>query len=141
SVASHSIDRQCASGLDAIIAAVRAGDAGEAEAVVAGGAESLSTAPWRVAKPRSLYQLPQFLRVEPTSGGISDGLAPFEACEALPRRLGRSRARQDVVAMQSFLKAEAARTARRFVGEIEPLGANADEARGQSAVEPALDDL
>jgi len=138
-VASHSIDRQCASGLDAIIAAARLVQAGEANVVVAGGAEALSTAPWRVAKPRSLYQLPHFLRVEPSAGDVADSAAPFEASELLPRRLGISRARQDVVAMQSFLRAEAARTSRRFVGEIVPLRANAEEARDQSAVEPAPD--
>ena len=140
-VSSHSIDRQCASGLDAIIAAVRAVDAGEAEVVVAGGADSLSTAPWRIAKPRSLYQIPHFLGVEPAPADLSDDPAPFEIPELLPRRLGISRARQDVVAVQSHLKAEAARAARRFVGEIVPLRANAEEARDQSATEPALGDL
>ncbi|HYD15928.1 MAG TPA: thiolase family protein [Hyphomicrobium sp.] len=139
--ASHSIDRQCASGLDAIIAAVRLVQAGDANVVVAGGAESLSTAPWRVAKPRSLYQLPHFMRVEPKAANASDDVPPFEASEMLPRRLGITRARQDVVAMQSFLKAEAARSAKRFVGEIVPLRGNAEEARDQSAVEPDLDDL
>ncbi len=38
-------------------------------------------------------------------------------------------------------KAESARSSKRFVGEIVPLRANADEARDQSAVEPALEDL
>ncbi len=138
-VASHSIDRQCASGLDAIVSAVRLVEAGEADVVVAGGAESLSTAPWRVAKPKSLYQLPHFMRVEPVPDLTDD--TTFEASELLPRRLGITRARQDVVAMQSHLKAEAARSARRFVGEIVPFRANAEEARDQSAVEPDLDDL
>lgn len=140
-VASHSIDRQCASGLDAIVAAVRAVQAGDADVVVAGGAESLSTAPWRIAKPKSLYQLPHFLRVEPANSEVSDDPAPLEASELLPKRLGISRARQDVVAMKSHLKAEAARSSRRFVGEIVPLRANVEEARDQSAVEPDLDDL
>jgi len=140
-VASHSIDRQSASGLDAIIAAVRIVEAGEADVVVAGGVESLSTAPWRVAKPRSLYQVPQFLRIDPIGEVVSDDAAPYEISELLPRRLGITRARQDVVAMQSHLKAEAARAARRFVGEIVAMRANAEETRDQSAVEPALDDL
>jgi len=39
------IDQQCASGLEAILAAARRIAAGEAEIVVAGGVESLSTAP------------------------------------------------------------------------------------------------
>lgn len=139
--ASYSIDRQCASGLDAIIAAVRAVSAGDAEVVVAGGADSLSTAPWRVAKPRSLYQIPHFMRVEPAGVDTADDPAQFEASELLPRRLQISRVRQDAVAMRSHLKAEAARSARRFVGEIVPIRANADEARDQSTAEPDLDDL
>ena len=52
------IDRQCGSGLDAILHAVRAIDHGEAEIVVAGGVESLSTAPWRIAKPKSVFSFP-----------------------------------------------------------------------------------
>jgi len=129
-VASHSIDRQCASGLDAIIGGVRLVEAGDADVVVAGGAESLSTAPWRVAKPRSLYQLPHFLRVEPMAADFA-GEAPFEASELLPQRLGISRAKQDLVAMQSHIKAEAAREARRLAGEIVPLRRNAEEARDE----------
>ncbi|MBN8910987.1 MAG: thiolase family protein [Rhizobiales bacterium] len=129
-VASHSIDRQCASGLDAIIGGVRLVEAGDADVVVAGGAESLSTAPWRVAKPRSLYQLPHFLRVEPMAADFA-GEAPFEATELLPQRLGISRAKQDLVAMQSHIKAEAAREARRLAGEIVPLRRNAEEARDE----------
>ncbi len=39
------------------------------------------------------------------------------------------------------LKADAARDARRFVGEIVPLRGNAEEARDQSAASPGLDDL
>src|SRR5919198_706432 len=55
------IDRQCGSGLDAILAAIRTIVGGEADVIVAGGAESLSTAPWRIAKPKSLHQLPHFI--------------------------------------------------------------------------------
>lgn len=49
-VSAVTVDRQCGSGLDAILSAVRRIALGEAEAVVAGGAESISTAPWRVSK-------------------------------------------------------------------------------------------
>ena len=139
--AAHSIDRQCASGLDAIIAACRLVQAGEADVVVAGGAESLSNAPWRVAKPRSLYQTPQFMRFDPLGAEAFGGDLSMETAELLPKRLGISRERQDAVAMQSFVKADAARSSRRFVGEIVPLRANADEARDQSASGPEMDDL
>lgn len=139
--AAYTIDRQCASGLDAILAAHRLIAAGDAAIVVAGGAESLSTAPWRVAKPRNLHQVPHFLRIEPGGTDASSDARSLEVSEALARQLGLSRARLDLAAMQSHLRAEAARAARRFVGEIVPLRANADEARDQSAEEPDLDDF
>jgi acetyl-CoA C-acetyltransferase len=135
------IDRQCASGLDAILAAIRVIGAGEADVIVAGGCEAISTAPWRIAKPKSLYQLPHFMALEPAPMESPEEFLPFEASEEYTRKLGISRARQDAYALHSHLRAEAARSARRFVGEIVPLRANADEARDQSAVEPALEDL
>ncbi|MGE3229205.1 MAG: thiolase family protein [Hyphomicrobium sp.] len=140
-VAALSIDRQCASGLDAIIAAVRLVQSGEAEIVVAGGAESLSTAPWRIARPRNLYQTPRFLTLDAGSSDVPEDAALREVSELLPRRRGFDRWRQDKVALRSHEKAEEAREARRFVGEIVPLRANADEARDQSSTSPGLDDL
>ncbi len=109
--------------------------------IVAGGGEAISTAPWRIAKPKSLYQLPHFMALEPAPVESPEELLPFEASEEYTRKLGISRARQDAYALHSHLRAEAARSTRRFVGEIVPLRANADEARDQSAVEPALEEL
>ena len=57
SVPALTVDRQCASGLDAILLGMRTVALGEARVVVAGGAESLSTAPWRVARPLSLIHI------------------------------------------------------------------------------------
>src|SRR5262245_6553471 len=136
------VDRQCGSGLDAILIAIRIIAAGEADVIVAGGAESLSTAPWRIAKPKSLYQLPYFIGKETNGGDHSSDVLPFEACEALALKLGISRQRQDAYAFASHLKAHAAREARRFVGEIVPLRANPEEGRDQSAAaDPNVDDL
>jgi acetyl-CoA C-acetyltransferase len=140
-VPAATIDRQCGSGLDAILAANRAIAAGDAKVMVAGGAEALSTAPWRIAKPRTLYQLPRFTSFEPEpaeEGGVSPLI---EATEALAARLGISRAQQDAFALRTHLKAEAARTSKRLTGEIVPIRANAEEARDQSAVEPDFKDL
>ena len=135
------VDQQCGSGLEAILAAIRRIGAGEADVVVAGGAESLSTAPWRVARPKSLYQTPYFIGTEPAGASDLDEQRPFEASESLARRRGISRQQQDAFALKSHLKAGSAREARRFVGEIVPLRAERDEARDQSAVEPDLGDL
>lgn len=141
-VAASTIDRQCGSGLDAIVTACRLVASGDASVIVAGGAESLSTAPWRIAKPKSLYQVPHFVRIEPAaSDSDDDGSEIYEAAEQMSKRLGIGRARQDQYAMRAHLKAESARAAKRFVGEIVPLRANADEARDQSAQEPDASEL
>jgi acetyl-CoA C-acetyltransferase len=132
-VAAATIDRQCGSGLDAILTAARQVAAGEADVIVAGGAESLSTAPWRIARPRSLYQTPHFLRLDPATEEPGEEPQLFEASERLSKSHGISRERQDAYAVRSHLKAEEARSAKRFVGEIVPLRANAEEARDQSA--------
>jgi acetyl-CoA C-acetyltransferase len=136
-----SIDRQCGSGLDAILAAARAIKLGDAHAVIAGGAEAISMAPWRVAKPRNLQQLPRFLGYEPGAGEERDVPAHVESAEVLAARLGIGRAEQDAYALRSHLKAEQAREHKRFVGEIAPLRANPEEARDQSSVAPDFKDL
>ncbi|HXF55438.1 MAG TPA: thiolase family protein [Hyphomicrobiaceae bacterium] len=135
------IDRQCGSGLDAILTAIRTVTAGDAEVILAGGAESLSTAPWRIAKPRSLYQLPHFIGIDAHAETASEEPVAYEASEALARRLRISRREQDAFALKSHLKAESAREARRFVGEIVAIRANAEEARDQSAIGPSLEDI
>jgi acetyl-CoA C-acetyltransferase len=135
------IDRQCASGLDAILHAVRCVDRGEAEVVVAGGVESLSTAPWRVARPRSVHQLPHFIGMEPAASGASDVPQPLAAAEALAQRHQISRSAQDAFAAKSHLRAETAREARRFIGEIVPFRASREEMRDESAVGATLDDI
>lgn len=136
------IDRQCGSGLDALLHALRVVAGGEAEVVVAGGVESLSTAPWRIAKPRSLYQLPHFIGLEPPSAmGASDVPQPLQASEALAQRHQISRAQQDAFAMKSHLRAETAREAKRFQGEIVPFRASREEMRDESAIGATLEDI
>jgi len=140
-VSASTIDRQCGSGLDAILSAIRTIAIGDAEAIVAGGAETISTAPWRISKPKSLYQLPHFMSFEPGAAEEREGTPLIESTEALSSRLGISRAQQDAYALRTHLKAEAARTSRRFVGEIVPIRSNAEEMRDQSAVEPDFKQL
>jgi acetyl-CoA C-acetyltransferase len=139
--AAATVDRQCGSGLDAILNAARLISLGEAGVIVAGGAESISTAPWRIAKPKSIYQTPHFIGLEPAGAEAVQVLPYLEAGEAMARALKIGRAQQDAYAIKSFLKAERARDARRFVGEIVPLKANAEEARDQSAVDTDPDEV
>ena len=127
------IDRQCASGLDAIVTACRAVADGQAAVIAAGGAEAISTAPWRIAKPKTLYQLPRFIGVEPAMMDESEEPHLFEASEELSQRLNIAREQQDAWALLSHLKAESARENRKFVGEIVPLRSAPEEAKDQSA--------
>jgi acetyl-CoA C-acetyltransferase len=140
-VPASTIDLQCGSGLEAILAAIRRIAGGEADAIVAGGAESLSTAPWRIARPKSLYQTPHFIGLETANVTDIDEQQLYEATEELARSLGITRPQQDAFALKSHLRAGRAREARRFVGEILPLRAEREEARDQSAVEPDMADL
>lgn len=135
------IDRQCGSGLDAILHAMRCIDSGEAEVVVAGGVESLSTAPWRIAKPKNVYQLPHFIGIEPPAAGATDVPQPLLASETLAQRHQISRAAQDAFAMKSHLRAETAREMRRFQGELVPFRASREEMRDESAIGASLQDI
>jgi acetyl-CoA C-acetyltransferase len=141
SVPALTVDRQCASGLDAILLAMRAVAMGEAGVIVAGGAESLSTAPWRVARPKSLFQTPRFLGLEPEDTGNGEAPHSVAASEELARKLGITRTRQDNYALSSLRKAEQASSERHFVGEIVPLKLTGAEARDESAVAPDIEEL
>ncbi len=135
------IDRQAASGLEAILAALRTIHCGEADIVVAGGAEAHSMAPWRIAKPRSLHQLPRFIG---QGGGIDGELGDImglEAANVFAARLGIGRSQQDEYALTSHIKAGLARDKRRFVREIVALKSKAEEGRDELQGEPDIDDL
>lgn len=129
-VPASTIDRQCASGLDAIVQAIRSVATGAADVVVAGGAESLSTAPWRVAKPRTLHHLPRFMELHSDAEAGEPRLV--EAAEAVAQRYQISRERQDEYAATTRRHALEAHEAHRFSKEIVPIKMSALEARDES---------
>lgn len=130
-VAAVTVDRQCASGLEAILAAHRMIATGEAEIVLAGGAEAVSTAPWRVAKPRQLHQVPRFFDAAPFAPEALGDPTMVEAAEAVARAANISRETQDRFALLSHKKAHAAAEAGRFAAEIVALGDAAAEQRDE----------
>jgi acetyl-CoA C-acetyltransferase len=115
------VDRQCGSGLEAIHLAARLIQAGAAHSIIAGGVESVSTAPWRIEKPKNLYELPNFAnraRFAPEAIGDPDmGVA----AETVAHTFGITRDRQDQYALHSHQKAIAAIQAERFQSEIVPI--------------------
>lgn len=131
SVPALSLDRQCASGLDAIVHGARLIGAGAAEAVIAGGAESPSTAPWRVEKPASLYRgQPRFFAEAQFAPGLAGDQQMIAAAERVARERGISRAEQDAYALTSHERAVSAARARCFDAEIALLGAGKERDEG-----------
>lgn len=110
------INRLCGSGLDAVIQASRTIEVGDADVVVAGGVESMSRAPWVLAKPQrpypagneTLYSTTlgwRFVNPRmPTRWTLSMG----EATDLLAERFGITREEQDAFAVGSHRRAAAA---------------------------------
>ncbi|MCK2219417.1 acetyl-CoA C-acyltransferase [Actinomadura sp. ATCC 31491] len=118
------VDRQCGSGLAAILVAAQAVRAGEAGLVLAGGAESASTAPLRTRRGAS----EPYARAPFAPGGYPDpDMGP--AAEALAAARGITRERQDAYAARSHAAALAARERGVFGGEIVPVGGRHDDQR------------
>jgi acetyl-CoA acyltransferase len=107
------VNRFCASGLQAIAMATQAIMAGQAEVIVAGGAESMSLIPMggHVISPNPdlLSEMPQVY----CSMGIT--------AENVAHQFQISRADQDAFALRSHQKAIAAIQAGRFASEIIPV--------------------
>lgn len=117
-VAGLSLDRQCAGGLDALWLARALVASGQAEVVLAGGVESYSRRPLRLRTdpdggPPVAYDRPPFTPWPDRDPGMD------AAADALGRRLGISRARQDDWAVASHARARAARV--RLAEEIAPV--------------------
>ncbi|MGD8191982.1 thiolase family protein [Brevibacillus ginsengisoli] len=100
------VDRQCGSGLEAVIMACRMIQAGAGEIYLAGGVESTSRAPWRIEKPVQLYgKSPRFYgraRFSPDEIGDPE---MGEAAENVADQYGISRKKQDEWALGSHQKA------------------------------------
>jgi acetyl-CoA acyltransferase len=131
----------CASSNRAIVAGAEAILTGEAEIVVAGGAESLSNVPitfsrgaarklQRLAKARSFgqrlaaaasFRPRDFAPVVPAIAELSTGLTMGESCERMAKENDVSRRAQDEIALLSHRRAAAAAAEGRFDGQIVPV--------------------
>jgi acetyl-CoA acyltransferase len=129
SVPGATVNRLCASGMEAVTTAARAVASGEAEIVLAGGSESMSRAPFVVPRPDD--RLPNKMEladtrlgwrlVNPRMRDLHGVLAMGETAEEVAARYGISRERQDAFALRSHQRAAAARDAGRFADEILPV--------------------
>jgi len=126
SVAGNTVNRLCASGLQAVMDASRAIMCGEGDLYIAGGVESMSRAPFVMAKPTSAYSR-KLEMVDTTIGWrfpnkrLTDQYYPYsmgETAENVAQRWKISRMAQDEFALESQLKYFAALTAERWNDEI-----------------------
>ncbi len=131
SVPGATVNRLCASGLEAVNAAARAVKLGEGDFYLAGGVESMSRAPWVVEKPeRGLPRGPQTMHdttlgwrmINPrmTELGVSTE-SMGETGENVAERYGISREDQDAFALRSHQRAVAAAEAGKLAEEIVPI--------------------
>jgi acetyl-CoA acyltransferase len=146
-VSGATVNRLCGSGLEAVANAARAVMVGEADVYIGGGVESMSRAPWAVAKPERALPTGHTTMYDTTLGwrlvnpkmekmGHTDSLGMtaenlaqerfhLSAEEQRPEELAGAydicRERQDRFALHSHHKAVAAMDEKRFREEIVPV--------------------
>lgn len=129
SVPGVTVDRQCGSGLDAVVLACRLAQAGAGSAFLAGGAESISTAPLRGRRGADgeveFYRRARFSPEHLGDPGMG------EAAETVAREHGIDRRRQDAFALRSHRRALEAAAVGRFDEELVPVTG----ARGEVTVD------
>ena len=108
-VPGSTVNRLCGSGLDAVMAASRLIETGDADVVVAGGVESMTRAPWVLPKPERGFPAGDTIAVSTTLGWrlvnpampVEWTVSLGEANEQLQQRFAVSRQRQDEFAVRS----------------------------------------
>jgi 3-oxoadipyl-CoA thiolase len=133
SVPGATVNRLCASGLEAVNCAARAVRLGEGDFYLAGGVESMSRAPWVVEKPqRGLPRGPQTMHdttlgwrmINPRMAELGVSTESMgETGENVAERYGVSREDQDAFALRSHQRSVAAAESGKLAEEIVPIEA------------------
>jgi acetyl-CoA C-acetyltransferase len=124
-IPAFTVNKVCGSGLKAVMLAAQSIRAGDEQAFVAGGMESMSNTPYLLAKARTGYRMGNG---EILDAVVNDGLwCAFEhihmgnEAEIIAEKFGVTREEQDQFALQSHQLAAAATAAGRFKDEIVPI--------------------
>lgn len=118
------VNRLCGSGLQAIVSAAQSLLLGEAEAVVAAGAESMSRGPYLLPQARWGARMGDLTGVDYMLGVLHDPFAGFHmgiTAENVAERNGITRQMQDEVALASQQRAARAIAEGRFASQIVPI--------------------
>lgn len=125
SVPGYTVNRLCASGLQAVANAALQIRAGEADVVVAGGVESMTRAPWVLSKPATAWAKPGELvdtalgwRLVNPRMPVEHTLSLGETAEEVAIVDDISRADSDAYALRSQQRAAAAAAAGAFDAEL-----------------------
>lgn len=144
-VSAYTVHRQCGSGMQAVISGAQSIRLDDSSVVLAGGAESMSTAPYYLRKARFGFGSGNGEILDPNTesqpksqpaekyGRLTMGLT----AENLATQYGISRQEQDEFALSSQNKAQAAIAGNRFASEIMPVTVKA----GKKVTEFAVDEF
>lgn len=118
------LNRVCGSGLQAIVTAARMIEHGDSDTAVAGGAESMTRAPYWLSSARWGSRINDVKAVDALVAALTD---PFDeihmglTAENVARRWGITREDQDALAVESHRRAVCALQAGRFNSQIVPV--------------------
>ncbi len=126
------VNRLCGSGMNTVINAAHAIVAGDGELFVAGGVESMTRAPFVMAKPSAAFPRGEQTLEDTTLGWrftnprLADAYYPYsmgETAENVVERCDVTREEQDVFALESQQRWKAAQDAGRYADEVIPIEA------------------
>ena len=128
-VAGATVNRLCASGLEAVNLAARMIESGAGDIMIAGGVESMSRAPYVISKSDQAFGREQHMFdstigwrfVNPRLAAMYPPISLGETAENVARAHNVSRADQDAFALASQQKWAAAHAAGRLRDEIAPI--------------------
>lgn len=128
--AGTTVNRLCGSGLDAVNIAAKAIMVGDGDIYIAGGTESMTRAPFVMAKPENGYPRGNLEMFDTTIGWrfVNEKLKKMYGTDSMPetaenvaKQFHISRKAQDAFAFTSQMRAKAAMEANRFQDEIVPV--------------------
>ena len=147
-VTGQTVNRLCGSGLQAVVSAAQALGSGWGEIMIAGGSESMSRAPYVMAKPERGYAVGAPRMVDTVLGWrltnprmrrMYPPISLGETAEEVAVKYGVNRTDQDEFALTSHRRAIAAQAAGRFDHEIVPIEAPSGP-KGRTLAQLAADE-
>ncbi|SEI94713.1 acetyl-CoA C-acetyltransferase [Azotobacter beijerinckii] len=118
------VNRLCGSGLQAVIGAAQQIQLGLCDTAVAGGAESMSLAPYHLPAARFGQRMGDGVTVDPMVGALTCPINRYHmgvTAENVAERFGITREQQDALAVESHNRAQRAVEQGWFKGQILPI--------------------